>query len=105
MHTASVILPVVLPMQIPTGEVADVAGSAFDLTKPTLLGERLGAVDGGGEPGCVSQALRLAVHQRLCYSGVAGLIIVSPESHTVTGAPIWNYHQLLPCKTLCLAGK
>ena len=35
--------------QIPTGEVAPVAGTPFDFVQPALVGSRLAQVDGGGE--------------------------------------------------------
>jgi aldose 1-epimerase len=40
-------------VQIPTGEVAPVAGTAFDFTAPggALLGPHIDKIDGGGEPG------------------------------------------------------
>lgn len=37
--------------QIPTGELAPVSGTAFDLRSPTKLQDRLSKIDGGGEPG------------------------------------------------------
>ena len=37
--------------QIPTGAVAPVAGTHFDFTAPTRIGERILGVDGGGAPG------------------------------------------------------
>ena len=52
-HVITIHAPFYTPVdavQIPTG-VAPVAGTPFDLTSPTRLGERIPLVDGGGEPG------------------------------------------------------
>lgn len=44
----------VLPVddvQIPTGELRDVAGSGFDFRSPKRIGKDIMTIDGGGEPG------------------------------------------------------
>ena len=53
-HVLQLHMPFYTPVDatsIPTGEVAPVAGTHFDFTAPTRIGDRIMGVDGGGAPG------------------------------------------------------
>ena len=50
-HVLQLNMPLYTPVDassIPTGEIAPVAGTHFDFTTPTRIGERIMGVDGGG---------------------------------------------------------
>ena len=53
-HVMQLMMPYYTPVDptsIPTGEIAPVAGTHFDFTSPTRIGDRIMGVDGGGKPG------------------------------------------------------
>lgn len=63
--------PAFFCLQIPTGEIAPVAGTPFDFTTPHVIGERIAEVP-GGSTSVGSASLRCQVGPRAGWLRVPG---------------------------------